>query len=409
MNKEVKFYMNLFESFKMALDSIKSNKMRSFLTMLGIIIGISSVITIVSLGQGAQGLVNDQFLSLGATNVNITLDSKKAQSNDYFTLEDVKTIKNKVSSVIYAGASIRQQGIASNGKTNKIANLTGGDEDYISINNIDLSFGRSFNGREVEEAKPVALISTDSAKLLFGYVDCIGKTIKVGSLSANTTVTIIGVKKPSGGFGGNFNIKSIDITVPITFLQTLYSNKFILSTITVVGSSQVTTTAAGNGARNIIESRHNNKGRDVYNVDNVFKNFAQINSILGIFTTFVGAVAAISLLVGGIGVMNIMLVSVTERTREIGTRKAIGATTSHILVQFLLEAVILSLIGGIIGMAFGIGVAEIVGAIVNVVPILSPMVVIGAILFSTIVGIFFGIYPARKAAKLSPIDALRYE
>ena len=401
--------MNLFENFKMALESIKSNKMRSFLTMLGIIIGISSVITIVSLGQGAQGLVNDQFLSLGATNVNITLDSKKAQSSDYFTLEDVKQIKDKVNSVIYAGVSIRKQGIVSNGKTNKVANITGGDGDYISLNNIDLSYGRPFNSKDVEEAKPVAVISTNSAKLLFGYEDCIGKTIKVGSLSASTTVTIIGVKKPSGGFGGNFNTKSVDVSVPITFLQTLYSNKFVLTTLTVVGVSQATTSAAGNGAKNIIESRHNNKGRDVYNVDNAFKSFAQINTVLGIFTAFVSAVAAISLLVGGIGVMNIMLVSVTERTREIGTRKAIGATTSHILVQFLMEAVILSLIGGIIGMAFGIGVAEIAGSIVNVVPILSPVIIIGAILFSSAVGIFFGIYPARKAAQLNPIDALRYE
>jgi len=166
---------------------------------------------------------------------------------------------------------------------------------------------------------------------------------------------------------------------------------------------------AATKAINILEIRHNNRGRDLYKGENILKQLDQINKVVDIFTAFIGAVAAISLLVGGIGVMNIMLVSVTERTREIGIRKAIGATTNTILLQFLAEAIIISLLGGVIGMILGIGAAYIIGSFVNITPILSLQSILGVILFSSAVGIFFGIYPARKAAKLDPIEALRYE
>jgi putative ABC transport system permease protein len=399
--------MNIIEDFKMAYESIKANKMRSFLTMLGIIIGISSVITIVSLGQGGQDKINNEFLSLGATIVNVSVDTAKAQADDYITLQDVKAVKDRVEAAVYAGISVGKRGMVSTDKKIVTGSFTGGDADFANIRNIEISYGRFYTPLEVEQAKPVAVIDDNSAKTLFGYEDCVGKTIKIGSLSANTKVTIIGVRKNTNIFAG-FN-KNISVYVPITFLQTMYSKKFTITSMSVAASSQAATEITGNAARNVLESRHNNKNRGIYTVDNSFKNMAQLNQVLGIFTGFIGAVAAISLMVGGIGVMNIMLVSVTERTREIGIRKAIGATTANILVQFLMEAIILSLIGGVIGMTLGIAVAQIAGYFVGVIPNISILVVLGTLLFSSAVGIFFGIYPARKAAKLDPIDALRYE
>jgi len=399
--------MKVIEDFKMALESIKSNKMRSFLTMLGIIIGISSVITIVALGQGGQNKVNDEFLSLGATSVSISVDTSKAQNTDFITLSDVKAVKDRVETAVYAGVSVSKRGLISTGKKTMQATFTGADEDYANLKNLEISYGRFFTNRDVEEAKAVAVIDDSSAKTLFGYEDCIGKTVKIGALSANTKVTIIGVRKNTNLFG-SFN-KSINLYMPITFLQTMYSKNFTITSMSISASSKNATKITGNAAKSILEARHNNKKQEIYSVDNSFKNMAQLNQVLGVFTGFIGAVAAISLIVGGIGVMNIMLVSVTERTREIGIRKAIGATTSNILFQFLLEAVILSIIGGVIGIVSGIAIAQIAGYFVGVIPNISPLVIAGTLLFSSAVGIFFGIYPARKAAMLNPIDALRYE
>jgi putative ABC transport system permease protein len=176
-----------------------------------------------------------------------------------------------------------------------------------------------------------------------------------------------------------------------------------------MSDSKDNTESAGNAALNMLINRHGNRDREVYKADNLLKQIDQINRVLGIFTAFIGAVAAISLLVGGIGVMNIMLVSVTERTREIGIRKAIGARTGNILSQFLTESVIISCFGGIIGLLLGVAGAYLIGSFAGITPSVSPGVVILAILFSSAVGIFFGIYPARKAARLDPIEALRYE
>ena len=199
------------------------------------------------------------------------------------------------------------------------------------------------------------------------------------------------------------------VTVPVTFLKTLYPIDFNITTLSITSSSQDTSVQTGNDALKIVEAKHANKTTDLYKATNSASMLESINQVLGIFTTFLSAVAAISLLVGGIGVMNIMLVSVTERTKEIGIRKAIGATTNAILLQFLTESVILSLIGGIIGMILGIVSAQIIGSFADIIPSVSILVVLEVILFSSAVGIFFGIYPAKKAAKLNPIDALRYE
>ena len=403
--------MNIFESIKTALESIRANKMRAFLTMLGIIIGISSVITIVSLGQGGQSAITSEFEKLGASSVTIKVSGAHAQSTDYITLEDVKQVKEKIESIKYASPSFQLQGTVFSENGSKNAYMRGGSPDLAYINNTEIIFGRYFNEKEYEQGTAVGVLDENDAIELFGYSDVVGESIKIGQGTLMKKMIIVGVEKGiSSPFGnGRSSGKPIIVTAPVTFLSTLQSSEFKISSMTVVADTQEDNESVGNGTIKMLELRHNNRGKEVYSAANALAMLEQINSVLGIFTAFISAVAAISLLVGGIGVMNIMLVSVTERTREIGIRKAVGATTRVILMQFLIEAVILSLIGGIIGMTLGIVGAEIIGTFAGITPVVSLTSIIGSILFSSAVGVFFGIYPAKKAAELDPIDALRYE
>lgn len=403
--------INIIENFKMSVDSIKSNRMRSFLTMLGIIIGISSVITIVSLGKGGQNSITGEFEKIGASTVTLKVDASKASKGEYFTSEDIRAISDKVNTVKYVTPVVQKQGDVSSPSKSKRAVITGGNEKLIYLQNIEILYGRFYNEREAKEGKNVVVIDETSAKSLFGYSDVVGLDIMVGPKASTKKFKIIGVAKGFSGLfaGGADSGMPAFLYMPDTSLKTIFSTDFTLDSVSIMATSKDSMEEAGNGAKNIMESRHNNRGKEIYKADNVLKQLDQVNKVLGIFTAFIGAVAAISLLVGGIGVMNIMLVSVTERTREIGIRKAIGATTSAILIQFLTESVIISLIGGLIGMLIGIVGAELIGHFANITPSLSPVVIIGAILFSSAIGIFFGIYPAKKAAKLDPIDALRYE
>lgn len=410
--------MNFLENFKMAISSILSNKMRTFLTMLGIIIGISSVITIVSLGNGGQNYITDQFAKMGANTVTLSVDPAKIeQTSDYFTLEDAKQIKSRVETVKYVSPTISKRGTARTDTKTKTASITGVNTDYALISNVEIVYGRFLNDREVEEGKAVVVIDQISAKALFGTDDAVGQSFKLGPVASSKSAIVVGVSKASSMFGGgeggppgrDADSTPASVTIPVTFLQTLYPTDSNISTLSVTSNSQATAVQAGNEALKIVQARHDNKTTDLYKATNSANMMETINKVLGTFTTFISAVAAISLLVGGIGVMNIMLVSVTERTQEIGIRKAIGATTQAILVQFLTESVILSVIGGLIGMTLGILAAQIIGSFINITPSVSLMVVLETILFSSAVGIFFGIYPARKAARLNPIDALRYE
>jgi len=403
--------LNIIENIKMAFSSIASNKLRSILTMLGIIIGISSVITIVGLGQGGQNTITNEFEKIGASTVSIKVDTQNAEKSDFITFEDIEQLKDKIPYIKYATPSLQNRGIASSESTSKNAIIIGGSDDMTYIQNLEMVDGRFFNNVEYLEGAPVMIIDEDAANALFGTNDVVGRSINIGPKYASKKTTIIGVtKSPLGIFGGGkaSNIPAI-VYIPATLMLQLYSDEINIDNITIMANSKENIESAGNAAVNMLENRHGNRQRDIYSADNILKQLDQINSILGIFTAFIGAVAAISLLVGGIGVMNIMLVSVTERTREIGIRKAIGARTGNILLQFLTESVIISCMGGIIGLILGTVGAYGIGNIAGITPSISVGVVVFAILFSSAVGIFFGIYPARKAARLDPIEALRYE
>lgn len=375
--------MNLIENFKMALDSIIANKMRSFLTMLGIIIGISSVIAIVSLGQGGQKTITSEFEKIGSSSVTISVRTANASTSDYITEEDVSQIKERLPMVKYATPVLQKRGSIISEKASKSVVLIGGSEDLKQLQNIEMLYGRYYNASETLEGKAVAIIDQVSAKALFGYEDAVGKVVTVGPKTGTKKATIIGISKSQfDTFGMSDENMPVMAYVPTRFVMQLFPNDTLISSVMITSDDKKNIEAAGITTIKLLENRHGNREREIYKAENVLKQLDQVNKVLGIFTAFIGAVAAISLIVGGIGVMNIMLVSVTERTREIGIRKAIGATTKTILLQFLTESVIITLIGGIIGMILGITLAYGLGTFANITPVVSPTVIIGTIIFS---------------------------
>lgn len=402
--------MNLLESFKSALQSVRANKMRSFLTMLGIIIGISSVITIVSIGQGGKEAITGQFQDIGTNIINVEVKSMDTniEARDYFTLRDVDLIEEKIPEADWIAPSAESMGYLKGKKESKFANITAAEKNFAKLMHIDMLEGRFINDGDVQNAKNVVVIDDVSAERIFRTTKVVGERIKVSNQYTDTYATIIGVcKNPNGGMAAMFgdNMPG-SVYIPITIRDKALQK----SEITFLSVSLTDMSHSKEIAEKIIrllEKSHRNEGK--YAASEGFTQMDTINGVLDIFTLVIGAIAGISLIVGGIGVMNIMLVSVTERTREIGTRKALGAQNKDIMLQFLTESLIICLIGGIIGMTLGVTLGLVIGSIINIPLGVSPLVILAAFGFSSAVGIFFGLYPAQKAAKLDPIEALRYE
>jgi len=402
--------MYIWEAVKVAIDSILSNKLRAFLTMLGIIIGIASVITIVSLGAGGQKAILGEFEKIGVNVFSIkTRNDVEIRDSDRLAIRDVEMIRKRLSSVKYAAPIAEKMGLAKTDKVTKRALFIATDFDYGNVSNLKVIYGRFLNEKDILLGRNVILIDKESAKELFGYEDCVGKSIKIGSYSSFDTAKIIGVIDSGNlkSLGGSIADQiPVIAAIPITYAQKIFPDVNI-SQIYVMTYNQNQLDETSSQAVRLIEALHHNK--DKYEAENLIGFLEEFNSILSIFTAIIGAIAGISLIVGGIGIMNIMLVSVTERTREIGIRKAIGARQKDILMQFLIEAVAISLLGGAIGIFFGYILSNIIGPFINITPIISINTILIAFLFSSAVGIFFGIYPAQKAARLDPIVALRNE
>ena len=398
------------ESLWMAWDAVKSNKLRSLLTMLGIIIGITAVIVLLGLGFGIQDRIEGKISGLGSNIVAIHPGSRSKYGSertgaleslsykDYLAIKKLPNIKN-------ASPLVHGQYVAVNGNKNWNTDISGVNSEYITMTDQKLIEGRLWTEKEYVNRERVVVLGKTVANNLFGEISPIGKKIRVN----NMPFTVIGVLEPKGllfGFDQDDRILAPFSTVQERIVGIDYLNAIVLtySSIEVMPQVEVDVT-------NLLRAKH----RLIGSADNDFTimNPRDLMNFLGdttqMLTLFLGSIASISLLVGGIGIMNIMLVSVTERTREIGIRKALGATYNMIVAQFLIEAIFISLSGGIIGMILGVSATKLVGLLTGIKTVIYFGPIIGSFIFSVAVGLVFGLYPAQKAAKLNPIDALHYE
>ncbi len=402
----------IWEYIKIALMNIKSNKGRSFLTMLGIIIGISSVIMIISVGNGIKGGINSELNNMAGGQIYVYSYGNNEEGIQLeFNSEDLEALQEGVKNIKAATPSITLSGEVEGRKGSFMAYVTAGAEGLQYSINEPIVKGRYFTANDYYMGNRVCVIDEYSANELFGNTNVIGMTIDLTIWGEAEEVTIVGIRQNSqSSMMTMLSGTALNIEMPLTAMGGsfgFYIDTF--SDILIICDGAEHATQVAQDSVKLLENRYNVRGKEAIQVENFNDYMGQINEILNYITVFVVLVAAISLLVGGIGVMNIMLVSVTERTREIGIRKALGARTGSILMQFLSESAIITLLGGAIGIALGVsGAAGICGLIGFSVKV-ELSTVLGASLFSTAVGIFFGIYPARKAAKLSPIEALRHE
>lgn len=401
------------EGFLMAWASLVANKMRSLLTMLGIIIGVAAVIALVSIGYGVRSQIQDSISSLGSNllmvypgaprtpGVRPTADSQKTlKLEDYTTISHLQDVD--MASPVSAGSSY----VVIYTNKNWTTSVNGVNADFQYINNWTVKSGRFITTSQVERRERVAVIGNTVATNLFGTEDPVGKDIRI----KNNPYKVIGVleSKGSGSFG---NDQDDVIYIPYTTGMERLQGVNYLRMIYIKAKDGVDLNRLQTDVENILRVRHNikNPELDDFNVRNMATIMATVEETTATMTLFLGAVAAISLIVGGIGIMNIMLVSVTERTREIGVRKALGATYRVIVMQFLIEAVVISLVGGAIGILVGIGASKLIGALTSMKTVISMGPILLSFGFSMAIGLIFGLYPARKAAKLNPIDALHYE
>ncbi|MGG3798749.1 ABC transporter permease [Metabacillus fastidiosus] len=398
--------MNLAENIRMALSSVLAHKMRSMLTMLGIIIGVAAVIIVVAIGQGGEQMLKSTFT--GSSN---TIDvyyqpseeemqtDPNAMMKSAFTQEDVRKLGeipevNKVVTLNMQSYLLRYKE-----ETNDVT-VFGMNKAYIEVNDIKVESGRNLIDTDFTGGNRVGIISYNLKEEMFKEIEPVGEVIWL----KGQPIEIVGVmEKPEGLFAA---FGTMEVYIPWNTMRSAFGVNDI-NQVTLQAKSPDELAVAGEKATEYLNKVHNTEDSyQVFNMEQIAEGIGQVTSIM---TLIIGSIAGISLLVGGIGVMNIMLVSVTERTREIGIRKALGATKKQILTQFLIESVTLTLIGGIIGILLGAGIASLVSLFAGWPSLISWQVVVGGLLFSMIIGIIFGMLPANKAARLNPIESLRYE
>lgn len=403
----------IFATIRIALRALRRNKMRTALTMLGMIIGVAAVIAMVGIGQGAKAQVESQIASLGQ-NVILIFSGSVTRSGIHtgwgsagtLTVEDAEAILREVPGVIGVSPEVRSGSQIAAGNQNWFTQVLGESPDYFQIRQWQVVAGAPFTEQDVRSANKVAVIGKTIADQLFPGEDPIGQIVRI----KNVPFVVVGVLA-SKGLSMMGQDQDDVIIIPYTSAMKRVQGVTTLRSMLVQVAKPTMLTTAQQQITELLRQRHKiGPGKDDdFTVRTQLEIAEMATATARTMTTLLGAIASVSLIVGGIGIMNIMLVSVTERTREIGIRMAVGARSRDILLQFLIEAVTLSVIGGLIGIALGIATSNLLAAKMNWPTLTSPTAVVVAFLFSAAVGIFFGFYPARKAARLDPIEALRYE
>lgn len=399
-----------WESVLMAWESIIASKLRSLLTMLGIIIGVAAVIALMSIGYGVRQDIEKNISSLGSNLLTVQPGTSKkpgvrpaAGSMETLTYKDYLAVKN-LPNIAYSSPMVRSSYVTVYGNKNWTTQVYGVTADYKDVTNLDVAEGRYWTNQEFEGRERVAVIGKTIATNLFGEEDPIGKKLRIN----NDPFTVIGVLESKGY---SFQDQDDRILCPFTTVQERMMGITYINSISLTTESADVMQQAETDITNLLRTRHRiTAGADndfsINNSQDILETMEKTTQSL---TIFLGSIAAISLIVGGIGIMNIMLVSVTERTKEIGIRKALGATYHMIVIQFLIEAVTISIAGGLIGIVLGIALAKVIPLVVSMSTVITATPILGSFLFSVAIGLIFGLYPAQKAAKLNPIDALHYE
>lgn len=403
--------MDFFESTRMAVKTLTANKLRSTLTMLGIIIGNASVIAMIGIGQGAQKLASEQFESLGPNVLFVSPGSRQTRNRTFdlprtLVLEDAKAIASQVPSIREVAPQRQSQLPVVYRNLNTSTLIVGTTPEFLSVRTFDMAKGRFVSDQDVARNTQVVALGSDLAQRFFGNRDPIGEELRIQGV----TFKVIGVLQSKGAFLGNNQDDAA--YVPITTLANRLTGRtspygLDLTFISISAKDEASIPAAEFQITNLLRLRHKITTEDDFTVQTQKDVLQIVGTITGGLTVMLAAIAAISLVVGGIGIMNIMLVSVTERTSEIGLRKAIGASQQDILIQFMIEAVILSAAGGLVGTGIGVGGILLVGAFTPLQAGISPIAIAVATGVSGGIGLFFGVVPARQAAKLDPIVALR--
>ncbi|WP_236930877.1 ABC transporter permease [Geobacillus sp. JS12] len=389
--------MGLLPSIKMAWRSIRGNKLRSFLTMLGMIIGVSSVIVLVSIGRGSSEQVTSQINQLGTNLLTVNVmnsDEVKLTVEDMNKFRELSGVKD-IAPIVSGRVNVKQ------GTASAQVSLIGTTASYEAVRDVNVSSGRFLSDIDIEYRQKIVVLGATTAQTLFGFGDPVGQYVQIDG----TSFKVVGVLASKGGSLGQSGDDVI--LMPLSTAQRLTKTMNIQTVYIQADKASDVNFVMVEAKRLLAHLFPNNE--DSYSVFNQQDLMETVSSVADTMTLMLGGIAGISLLVGGIGIMNIMLVSVSERTKEIGIRKAVGAKRRHILLQFLVEAVVLSSCGGAIGVVLGFGVGQVLKSVMGMTISYSPSVSLLAFLFSLLVGVVFGVFPANKAAKLDPIQALRYE